>query len=63
MNVITIFVVMFEGSVLVRYITRFTEEIFAFLISLIFIYEVFKKLYVVRNLVLYPYLLFRSNNL
>ncbi|XP_072047600.1 band 3 anion transport protein-like isoform X2 [Amphiura filiformis] len=33
-----------EGSVLVRFFTRFTEEVFAFLISLIFIYEVFNKL-------------------
>ena len=31
-----------EGSVLVSYISRFTEEIFSFLISLIFIYEVCK---------------------
>ncbi|KAJ8019935.1 Anion exchange protein 2 [Holothuria leucospilota] len=37
-------VVAFEGSTLVRYFTRFTEEIFAILISLIFIYEVFSKL-------------------
>lgn len=44
---ITIVVVMLEGSVLVRYITSFTEEVFATLISLIFIYEVFRKLYVV----------------
>ncbi|KAK6165534.1 hypothetical protein SNE40_022447 [Patella caerulea] len=33
-----------EGSFLIRYVTRFTEEIFAILISLIFIYEVIKKL-------------------
>ncbi|KAJ8019938.1 Anion exchange protein 2 [Holothuria leucospilota] len=37
-------VVAFEGSSLVRLFTRFTEEIFAFLISLIFIFEVFNKL-------------------
>ena len=42
--IIAVLVVMFEGSFLVRYITRFTEEIFASLISLIFIYEVFNKL-------------------
>ncbi|XP_071942745.1 band 3 anion transport protein-like isoform X2 [Antedon mediterranea] len=42
--IITIFVIAFEGSVMVRFFTRFTEEIFALLISLIFIYEVFKKL-------------------
>ncbi|XP_060628713.2 anion exchange protein 3 isoform X1 [Anolis sagrei] len=34
-----------EGSFLVRYISPFTQEIFAFLISLIFIYETFYKLY------------------
>lgn len=33
-----------EGSFLVRYISPFTQEIFAFLISLIFIYETFYKL-------------------
>lgn len=36
--------VMFDLSALVRYITRFTEESFAMLIALIFIYEAFKKL-------------------
>ncbi|KAF6116222.1 solute carrier family 4 member 3 [Phyllostomus discolor] len=34
-----------EGSFLVRYISPFTQEIFAFLISLIFIYETFYKIY------------------
>ncbi|CAN0363428.1 unnamed protein product [Lampetra fluviatilis] len=34
-----------EGSFLVRYVSRFTQEIFAFLISLIFIYETFEKIY------------------
>ncbi|XP_005992276.1 band 3 anion transport protein [Latimeria chalumnae] len=38
-------IVAFEGSFLVRYISRFTQEIFAFLISLIFIYETFAKLF------------------
>ncbi|XP_077473107.1 anion exchange protein 3 [Stigmatopora argus] len=33
-----------EGSFLVRFISPFTQEIFAFLISLIFIYETFSKL-------------------
>ena len=36
--------VAFDLSSLVRYITRFTEESFAVLISLIFIFESFKKL-------------------
>jgi len=35
--------VAFDLSFLVRYITRFTEESFAVLISLIFIYEAFSK--------------------
>ena len=38
-----ILIVMFDLSALVRYITRFTEESFACLIALIFIYEAFKK--------------------
>ncbi|NXJ39217.1 B3AT protein, partial [Ciconia maguari] len=37
-------VVACEGSVLVRYLSRYTQEIFSFLISLIFIYETFSKL-------------------
>ena len=36
--------VAFDLSALVKYITRFTEESFAMLISLIFIVESFKKL-------------------
>ncbi|XP_060556502.1 electrogenic sodium bicarbonate cotransporter 1-like isoform X2 [Ruditapes philippinarum] len=38
-----ILVVAFDLSALVRYITRFTEESFACLIAIIFIYEAFKK--------------------
>lgn len=41
---IVIIIVAFEGSFLVGYISRFTQEIFSFLISLIFIYETFSKL-------------------
>ena len=37
--------VAFDLSALVKYITRFTEESFAMLISLIFIVESFKKLF------------------
>ena len=36
-------IVAFDLSALVRYITRFTEESFACLISIIFIYEAFVK--------------------
>ncbi|XP_043930739.1 anion exchange protein 3 isoform X2 [Protopterus annectens] len=43
--VIVFIIVAVEGSFLVRYISPFTQEIFAFLISLIFIYETFYKLY------------------
>ncbi|KAK3587039.1 hypothetical protein CHS0354_008062 [Potamilus streckersoni] len=42
--VITMIVLAAEGSFLVKYITRFTEEIFAVLISMIFIVEVIYKL-------------------
>ncbi|KAJ8336906.1 hypothetical protein SKAU_G00381260 [Synaphobranchus kaupii] len=41
---IVVFMVAFEGSFLVCFVSRFTQEIFAFLISLIFIYETFSKL-------------------
>ncbi|KAM8945812.1 band 3 anion transport protein [Pelodytes ibericus] len=42
---IVVIVVACEGSFLVRFISRFTQEIFSFLISLIFIYETFANLY------------------
>ncbi|KAM6914221.1 solute carrier family 4 member 1a (Diego blood group) [Lycodopsis pacificus] len=41
---IVIIIVAVEGSFLVRFISRFTQEIFSILISLIFIYETFSKL-------------------
>ncbi|KAK5856017.1 hypothetical protein PBY51_007643 [Eleginops maclovinus] len=41
---IVIIIVAVEGSFLVRFISRFTQEIFSILISLIFIYETFNKL-------------------
>lgn len=41
---IVLVMVALEGSFLVRFVSRFTQEIFAFLISLIFIYETFYKL-------------------
>ncbi|KAI1887264.1 hypothetical protein AGOR_G00188230 [Albula goreensis] len=43
--VIVVIVVAAEGSFLVRFISRFTQEIFSILISLIFIYETFAKLF------------------
>ncbi|XP_017262247.1 anion exchange protein 2b isoform X2 [Kryptolebias marmoratus] len=42
--VIVFITVAFEGSFLVRFVSRFTQEIFSFLISLIFICETFIKL-------------------
>ncbi|XP_072522851.1 solute carrier family 4 member 1b (Diego blood group) [Salminus brasiliensis] len=42
--IIVVLIVAMEGSFLVRYISRFTQEIFSILISLIFIYETFAKL-------------------
>uniref|UniRef100_A0AAQ4Q8J3 Anion exchange protein n=1 Tax=Gasterosteus aculeatus aculeatus TaxID=481459 RepID=A0AAQ4Q8J3_GASAC len=42
--VIVIVMVAFEGSFMVRFVSRFTQEIFSFLISLIFICETFIKL-------------------
>lgn len=47
--IISTVTVALEGSVLVRSFTRFTMEIFALLISLIFIFEVFKKLFSVSR--------------
>lgn len=47
--IIVVLIVAFEGSFLVRFVSRFTQEIFAFLISLIFIYETFSKLIKARN--------------
>ena len=43
MALFLLIIVAFDLSFLVRYITRFTEESFAVLISLIFIYEAFSK--------------------
>ncbi|XP_038634886.1 anion exchange protein 2-like isoform X1 [Scyliorhinus canicula] len=43
--IIVTVLVAFEGSFLVRFISRFTQEIFSILISLIFIYETFNKLF------------------
>ena len=34
---------------MIRHVTRFTEEIFALIIALVYLYEPFKKLYKVRR--------------
>lgn len=44
-SLLLLLIVAFDLSALVRYITRFTEESFASLIAIIFIYEAFKKLW------------------
>ncbi|OXB65732.1 UNVERIFIED_CONTAM: hypothetical protein H355_007687 [Colinus virginianus] len=46
---LALLVVAWEGSVLVRFLSRYTQEIFSFLISLIFIYETFVKLVTVSG--------------
>ena len=53
--VICTLVVAFEGCFLVKYFTRFTEEIFASLISFIFVYEALKFLYEVRKSGIFKY--------
>ena len=45
-----IILVAFEGSFMIRHVTRFTEEIFALIIALVYLYEPFKKLYKVIDL-------------
>ncbi|XP_061873218.1 band 3 anion transport protein isoform X2 [Colius striatus] len=47
MILMVVVVVACEGSFLVRYVSRYTQEIFSFLISLIFIYETFSKLFTI----------------
>ena len=42
--VIALLVAAFEGSTLVRFFTKFTKDIFAGLVALLFIYEAFNKL-------------------
>jgi hypothetical protein len=44
-----IILVAFEGSFMIRHVTRFTEEIFALIIALVYLYEPFKKLYKVKK--------------
>ncbi|NXK86914.1 B3AT protein, partial [Formicarius rufipectus] len=44
MILLVLVLVAFEGSFLVRFLSRYTQEIFSFLISLIFIFETFSKL-------------------
>ena len=43
--VIALIVAMFQGSVLVKYFTKFTKEVFTSFIGMVFIFEPFRKLY------------------
>ena len=45
MIIISMFVSMFQGSLLVKYFTKFTKEIFSALVSLLYTFEALKKLY------------------
>jgi hypothetical protein len=45
MALLLFIMVMFDLSVLVKYITRFTEESFALLIGMIYVVEAFEKLF------------------
>lgn len=47
--IIVVVIVALEGSFLVRFVSRFTQEIFSFIISFIFIYETFFKLVMVQT--------------
>lgn len=51
-----------EASYLVKYVTRFTEEIFAFLISMIFLYEVLVKLIKVCTYIPFTYIVWSIKN-
>ncbi|CAM4764302.1 unnamed protein product [Rotaria magnacalcarata] len=45
-----IILVAFEGSFMIRHVTRFTEEIFALIIAVVYLYEPFKKIYKIFQL-------------
>lgn len=49
-TVFIIILVAFEGSFMIRHVTRFTEEIFALIIAAVYLYEPFKKLYKIFQL-------------
>ena len=42
-------IVSFQGSTLVKHFTKFTKDIFAALVALLFIFEAMRKLYLVRK--------------
>ena len=47
--IFTLLMTAFEGVFLIHFVTRFTEEIFAFLIACVFLTDAFKKIYMVPN--------------
>ena len=49
MIIIALLVAMFQGSVLVKYFTKFTKDVFSALVALLYIFEALKKLMKVYN--------------
>ena len=49
MIIIALLVAMFQGSVLVKYFTKFTKDVFSALVALLYIFEALKKLKKVYN--------------
>jgi hypothetical protein len=47
--VFTIAMLAAEGVFVINYVTRFTEEIFAFLIAIVFFGDAFKKIIMVKE--------------
>lgn len=45
----TLIMLAWEGVYVIRYVTRFTEEIFAFLIATVFLADAAKKIYYVKE--------------
>ena len=48
MLVFTLIMLACEGVYIIKYVTRFTEEIFAFLIATVFLADAFKKVIKVK---------------
>ena len=66
MIIIALFVAMFQGSVLVKYFTKFTKDVFSALVALLYIFEALKKLMKVYHqhpLAAIPYYYNQSGNL
>ena len=48
--IFTLIILAYEGVYIIKYVTRFTEEIFAFLIAAVFLADAFKKVIKVKFL-------------